>query len=62
MLIMPELASRGNQEFVHTNFQVVFGSSEVEAVDLCGEGDCRIDQKPIVVSCKTCSDIGTMSI
>ena len=48
VLIKPELAGRGNREFVHTDFQVMFGSSEVEAVDLGGEGDCRIDQEPIV--------------
>ena len=48
VLMKPELAGRRNQEFVHTNLQMVFGSSKVEAVDLCGEGDCRVDQEPIV--------------
>ena len=43
VLIKTELAGRGNREF-----QVMFGSSEVEAVDLGGEGDCRLDQEPIV--------------
>ena len=48
VLVKPELAGRRNGEFVHTDFQVMFGSSEIEAVDLGSECDCRIDQEPIV--------------